>query len=39
LSQTGVTRAIARVERHVPARIFERSHNRYHPLFGNSRRL
>ncbi len=32
LSQTGVTRAIARVERHVRARIFERSHNRYHPV-------
>jgi DNA-binding transcriptional LysR family regulator len=29
LTQSGVTRAIARVEMHVGARIFERSHNRY----------
>ncbi len=29
LTQSGVTRVIARVERHVRARIFERSHNRY----------
>lgn len=29
LSQSGVTRAVARVERHVRARFFERSHNRY----------
>lgn len=29
LTQSGVTRAIARVERHVGALIFERSHNRY----------
>jgi DNA-binding transcriptional LysR family regulator len=29
LSQTGVTRVVAKVERHVGARIFERSHNRY----------
>jgi len=32
LSQTGVTRVVARVERHVRARIFERSHNRYHSV-------
>lgn len=29
LSQSGVTRVVARVERHVRAPIFERSHNRY----------
>lgn len=29
LTQSGVTRVVARVERHVGARIFERSHNRY----------
>jgi DNA-binding transcriptional LysR family regulator len=29
LSQTGVTRVVAKVERHVGVRIFERSHNRY----------
>lgn len=29
LTQSGVTRVIARVERHVRARVFERSHNRY----------
>jgi len=32
LSESGVSRAVSRVERYVGARIFERSHNRYHPV-------